>query len=59
LTTVAVPLTEMGEIAFSMVRKPAAARPRRRFVPSRLVVRESTAGVHEGVTVLKTANQRH
>jgi LacI family transcriptional regulator len=59
LTTVAVPLTEMGEIAFSMVRKPAAARPRRRFVSSRLVVRESTAGVHEGVTVLKTANQRH
>jgi LacI family transcriptional regulator, galactose operon repressor len=59
LTTVAVPLTEMGEIAFGMVRKPAAARPRRRFVPSRLVVRESTAGVHEGVTVLKTANQRH
>ena len=45
LTTVAVPLAEMGQIAFSMVRKPSAARPRRRVVPTRLVVRESTAGV--------------
>jgi LacI family transcriptional regulator len=45
LTTVAVPLTEMGEIAFSMVRKPSAARPRRRLIPARLVVRESTARV--------------
>jgi LacI family transcriptional regulator len=45
LTTVAVPLAEMGQIAFSMVRKPSAARPRRRVVPIRLVVRESTAGV--------------
>jgi LacI family transcriptional regulator, galactose operon repressor len=45
LTTVAVPLTEMGEIAFSMVRKPSAAKPRRRLIPARLVVRESTARV--------------
>jgi LacI family transcriptional regulator len=45
LTTVAVPLAEMGQIAFSMVRKPSAARPRRRVVSTRLVVRESTAGV--------------
>jgi LacI family transcriptional regulator len=45
LTTVAVPLNEMGEIAFSMVRKPSAARPRRRVVPAHLVVRESTAEV--------------
>jgi LacI family transcriptional regulator len=47
LTTVAVPLNEMGEIAFSMVRKPSAARPRRRVLPARLVVRESTAGVKQ------------
>jgi LacI family transcriptional regulator len=45
LTTVAVPLTEMGEIAFSMLRKPSAVRPRRRLVPARLVVRDSTARV--------------
>ena len=45
LTTVAVPLTEMGEIAFSMLRKPSAARPRRRLVTARLVVRDSTARV--------------
>jgi LacI family transcriptional regulator len=45
LTTVAVPLAEMGQIAFSMVRKPTAARPRRRVLSARLVVRESTAGV--------------
>jgi LacI family transcriptional regulator len=47
LTTVAVPLNEMGEIAFSMVRKPSAARPRRRVLPAQLVVRESTAGVRQ------------
>ena len=47
LTTVAVPLAEMGEIAFAMLRKPAAARPRRRIVPAHLVVRESTAGVKQ------------
>jgi LacI family transcriptional regulator len=45
LTTVAVPLTEMGEIAFAMLRKPSAARPRRRLVTARLVVRDSTARV--------------
>jgi LacI family transcriptional regulator len=45
LTTVAIPLAEMGQIAFSMVRKPTAARPRRRVLSARLVVRESTAGV--------------
>ena len=45
LTTVAVPLTEMGEIAFGMLRKPAAVRPRRRIVPAHLMVRESTARV--------------
>jgi LacI family transcriptional regulator len=45
LTTVAVPLAEMGQIAFSVVRKPTAARPRRRVLSARLVVRESTAGV--------------
>jgi LacI family transcriptional regulator len=46
LTTVAIPLTELGETAFSMVRKPAAARPRRRTVPAHLVVRESTRRVY-------------
>jgi LacI family transcriptional regulator len=45
LTTVALPLAEMGQTALSMVRKPSATRPRRRIVPARLVVRESTAGV--------------
>jgi LacI family transcriptional regulator len=47
LTTVAVPLTEMGEIAFGMLRKPAAVRPRRRIVPAHLMVRESTAEVRQ------------
>jgi LacI family transcriptional regulator len=45
LTTVALPLAEMGQAAFDMVRKPPAAKPRRRIVPARLVVRESTAVV--------------
>lgn len=45
LTTVALPLAEMGQTALSMVRKPSAAKPRRRLVPARLVIRESTAGV--------------
>jgi LacI family transcriptional regulator len=45
LTTVALPLAEMGQTALSMVRKPSAAKPRRRVVPARLVVRESTARV--------------
>lgn len=45
LTTVALPLAEMGQAAFSMVRKPSAAKPRRRVIPARLVVRESTIGV--------------
>jgi LacI family transcriptional regulator len=44
LTTVALPLAEMGQTAFNMVRKPSAAKPRRRVVPARLVARESTAG---------------
>jgi LacI family transcriptional regulator len=45
LTTVGLPLAEMGQAALSMVRKPSAAKPRRRIVPARLVVRESTARV--------------
>jgi LacI family transcriptional regulator len=45
LTTVALPLAEMGQTALSMVRKPSAAKPRRRLIPARLVVRESTAGI--------------
>jgi LacI family transcriptional regulator len=45
LTTVALPLAEMGQAALSMVRKPSAAKPRRRIVPARLVLRESTARV--------------
>jgi LacI family transcriptional regulator len=47
LTTIALPLAEMGQTAFSMVRKPSAAKPRRRLVPARLVVRESTARVKQ------------
>ena len=45
LTTVALPLHEMGRTAFTMVRTPPTGEPRRRLVPSRLVVRESTAEV--------------
>lgn len=45
LSTVALPLREMGRAAFGMVQRPVAAQPRRRLVPARLVVRDSTAGV--------------
>jgi LacI family transcriptional regulator len=45
LTTVALPLAEMGQTALSMVRRPSAAKPRRRLVPARLVVRESTSRI--------------
>jgi LacI family transcriptional regulator len=45
LTTVALPLREMGRTAFTMVQAPRAVRPRRRTVPAQLVVRESTARV--------------
>jgi len=45
LTTVALPLSQMGQTAFDMVQKPSAGRPRRRTIPARLVVRESATGV--------------
>jgi LacI family transcriptional regulator len=45
LTTVALPLPEMGRIAFGMVQKPPTTRPRRRTIPARLMVRESATRV--------------
>ncbi|TDC95498.1 LacI family transcriptional regulator [Saccharopolyspora aridisoli] len=43
LTTVRLPMTEMGEQALSLALKPSSARPRRRPTGHTLVVRESTA----------------
>jgi len=45
LTTVALPLHEMGQTALDMVRRPWAAAPRRRIAPAQLVVRESATRV--------------
>jgi LacI family transcriptional regulator len=45
LTTVALPLHEMGRTALDMVQMPSAAAPRRRLAAAQLVVRESTTRV--------------
>ncbi len=42
LTTVRLPMTEMGRTALTMARKPSSARPRRRSTGHELVVRDST-----------------
>jgi len=44
LTTVRIPMAEMGQMALEMALSPAATRPRRRKTRHELVVRESTAG---------------
>jgi LacI family transcriptional regulator len=43
LTTVRLPMTEMGAVALELALRPAAARPRRRHLAHALVVRDSTA----------------
>jgi len=45
LTTVALPLHEMGRTALEMVQRPRAVAPRRQMAPAQLVVRESTTRV--------------
>jgi LacI family transcriptional regulator len=42
LTTVRLPMTDMGRMALEMALKPRAARPRRRSTGHRLIVRDST-----------------
>jgi LacI family transcriptional regulator len=48
LTTAHFPLADMGREALEMAIRPAASRPRRKSVPARLVVRESTAAPRVG-----------
>ncbi|WP_418275346.1 LacI family DNA-binding transcriptional regulator [Isoptericola jiangsuensis] len=43
LTTVRLPMSEMGSAALELALRPPAARPRRRRLGSELVVRDSTA----------------
>ncbi|MFG1606915.1 LacI family DNA-binding transcriptional regulator [Actinoplanes sp. NPDC049265] len=43
LTTVRLPMTDMGRMALELALKPRAARPRRRPTGHRLIVRDSTA----------------
>lgn len=43
LTTAAFPLAELGREALLLTTRPQATRPRRKVIPARLVVRESTA----------------
>lgn len=43
LTTVRLPMREMGEMALSLALSPPASRPRRRATGHQLVVRDSTA----------------
>ncbi|GAA0805267.1 LacI family DNA-binding transcriptional regulator [Spirilliplanes yamanashiensis] len=45
LTTVRLPMTDMGRMALAMALKPVSARPRRRSTGHQLVVRDSTAPV--------------
>jgi LacI family transcriptional regulator len=45
LTTVRLPMAEMGEQALLMALKEPSARPRRRHAPHALVVRHSTAAL--------------
>jgi LacI family transcriptional regulator len=42
LTTVRLPMTDMGRMALDLALKPRAARPRRRSTGHRLIVRDST-----------------
>jgi LacI family transcriptional regulator len=42
LTTIRLPMTDMGRMALEMALKPRAARPRRRSTGYRLMVRDST-----------------
>jgi LacI family transcriptional regulator len=42
LTTIRLPMTEMGRMALELALKPRSARPRRRSTGHRLVVRDST-----------------
>jgi LacI family transcriptional regulator len=45
LTTIRLPMTEMGRMALTLALKPPAARPRRRSTGHALVVRDSTGPV--------------
>jgi LacI family transcriptional regulator len=45
LTTVRLPMAQMGEWALAMALKPAAARPRRKSTGHELIVRDSTGPV--------------
>jgi LacI family transcriptional regulator len=45
LTTVRLPMTEMGRMALDLALKPRSARPRRRSTGHTLVVRDSTGAV--------------
>jgi LacI family transcriptional regulator len=45
LTTIRLPMTDMGRMALEMALKPRAARPRRRSTGHRLIVRDSTGPV--------------
>ena len=42
LTTVRLPMAQMGEWALTMALKPRAARPRRKATGHELIVRDST-----------------
>ena len=43
LTTIRLPMTDMGRMALEMALKPQPARPRRRPTGHQLIVRDSTA----------------
>jgi LacI family transcriptional regulator len=45
LTTIRLPMTDMGRMALELALKPRAARPRRRSTGHRLIVRDSTGPV--------------
>jgi LacI family transcriptional regulator len=45
LSTVRLPMAEMGQLALAMALKPRSARPRRKSTGHQLVVRDSTGPV--------------
>ena len=50
LTTVHLPMTDMGRMALALALKPRSARPRRRATGHLLVVRDSTGPVHRTIS---------
>jgi LacI family transcriptional regulator len=56
LTTVRLPMTDMGRMALDLALKPAAARPRRRATGHQLMIRDSTGPVFPAGSALSAGS---